>query len=457
MSPSRCKITRPLCRLLVGSVALTLLVAFSPALHAQQWYNQRSVGGISVDVNGILDNATLDHLGLLARRRAEALEDVPGALGELAEVRKISLRRLEAAIEEATRNGKELPDEIKYLAGLQQIRYVFVYPELNDIVLAGPGEGWKVDKRGNVVGVTTGRPVMLLDDLLVALRTARQAAQGGISCSIDPTAEGLTRLRSHVSRLTTIGNPRATAMGIEQALGPQQISIQGVPATSHFARVLVAADYRMKRLAMNFEPSPVPGLPSFLTMMTASGSGMSNMLPRWWLEPNYQPLLRDASGLAFEFRGGSVKAMTEEDFLTAAGQRQHTGKANPVAQKWADNMTAKYDELAVADPIFGQLRNCMELAVVAALIVKERLPQKAGYSMPTLLDPAEVKVDEYFAPKQVDSQASVLKKGRNWIISASGGVMLNSWGIADKLEPGDAPAKVRAEGAPRAQSGWWWN
>ncbi|HUT09634.1 MAG TPA: hypothetical protein VMY42_03995, partial [Thermoguttaceae bacterium] len=81
----------------------------------------------------------------------------------------------------------------------------------------------------------------------------------------------------------------------------------------------------------------------------------------------------------------------------------------------------------------------------------------AGYSMPTLLDPADVEVEEYFAPTQVDSQASVLKKGRNWVISASGGVMLNSWGIADKLEPSDAPAKVRTDGAPGAQSGWWWN
>jgi len=63
-------------------------------------------------------------------------------------------------------------------------------------------------------------------------------------------------------------------------------------------------------------------------------------------------------------RGAAVKAMTEEDYLTASGAREHTGKANPAAQHWADLMTAKYDELSVADPIFGQLRNCMELAVV---------------------------------------------------------------------------------------------
>ena len=90
-------------------------------------------------------------------------------------------------VAECAKNNKPIPDAVKYLAGLQRIRYVFVYPEQKDIVLVGPGEGWKVDAKGNVVGVTTGRPVMLLDDLLVALRTAQAAAQGGITCSIDPT------------------------------------------------------------------------------------------------------------------------------------------------------------------------------------------------------------------------------------------------------------------------------
>jgi hypothetical protein len=183
---------------------------------------------------------------------------------------------------------------------------------------------------------------------------------------------------------------------------------------------------------------------------------MGNMLPRWWLEPDYQPLLRSPDGLAWELRGGTVKTMTEEDFLTAAGNRQHTGRANPMAQRWADLMTEKFDELAVADPIFGQMRNCMELAVVGALIVKEQLTDRAGYSMPTLLDPTDVAIEEFAAPTQVASRASVMKKGRNWVISASGGVMLNSWAVADKVEQSDAPASARAAAAAKANH-WWWN
>ena len=111
-------------------------------------------------------------------------------------------------------------------------------------------------------------------------------------------------------------------------------------------------------------------------------------------------------------------------------------------------MTEKYPELAVADPIFGQLQNCMELAVVGALVVKERLAEKAGYSMPTLLESPAVKPEVFNAPKQVESKASVLKKGRNWVISASGGVAINSWAMADKAQRSDAVDAVRAKAAP---------
>jgi len=445
-------------RAVVAVIALIMFVVFCPALYAQNdnW-NTRAVGGISVDASGVLDNATLDDTGSLSRFRARLLQAVPDDLNRMADLRKVSLKGLEAAIRDCIENKKNLPDEINYLAGLQQIHYVFVYPEQNDIVLVGPGEGWKVDAQGNVVGVTTGRPVIILDDLLVALRSARAAARIEISCSIDPTSQGLTRLRGHVSKLRTIGNPQRTATGIENALGPQQITVTGVPETSHFARVMVAADYRMKRLAMNFESAPIRGLPSFLHMMKATGSGMRNMLPRWWLAPQYEPLLRDADGLAWELRGAAVKAMTEEDFLTTSGARQHTGRTNPVAQKWADNMTEKYDELAVADPIFGQLRNCMELAIVAALIVKENLTAKAGYSMPTLMGPENLNVVRFPSPKQVDSKASVLRKGRKWLISASGGVKVNSWAIADKVEQSDSLAPVRSKAAAKKGTSWWWN
>lgn len=430
----------------IGSVALGQTVTTS---------TNRAVGGVSIDTDGLLSSARMDDLGSLGKLRSQSLEKIPGDLNAAADMRKISLRRLEAALEDCAKNNKPIPDAIKYLGGLQRIQYIFVYPEQKDIVLVGSGEGWKVDAKGNVVGVNTGRPVMLLDDLLVALRTARAAANGGITCSIDPSKDGMARMQQQLPALTKSGDPQAVAGGIESALGMQQISVTGVPATSHFARVLVAADYRMKRIAMNFEPSPVRGLKSYLEMVKPGARAVVS--PRFWLEPKYEALLRDGDGLAYELRNSSVKAMTEEDFIAASGSVEHSGKAGVAAQRWADLMTEKYAQLAVADPIFGQLQNCMDLAVVGALVVKEGLAEKAGYSMPTLLESPDAAPEVLNAPKQVESKASVLKKGKNWVISASGGVAINSWMLADKVQSSDAVAPVRAKAVPSDSTAWCWN
>ena len=447
-------------RLAAAFIVVVLAAMTGPSAHAQD--NQgfittgNQVGGVLVDTDGILRNAAMDNQGRLTAIRDLALEAVPGELGRQSNLRKVSLRRLEEAIRQHVEGGQELPESILFLAGLQQIRYVLVYPEQNDIVLAGPAEGWQLNPRGAVVGKTSGQPVLVLDDLLVSLRTTAAPTRSVISCSIDPTPEGLQRLQAHARKLRTIGNPQATAMGIEQQLGPQKITVSGVPQTSHFARVMVAADYRMKRVSMGLEPSPVQGLSSFLDIMRASGQGMSNMLPRWWLAPDYQPLLRDADGLTWELQGGSVKAMAENDFLAADGTRQQGGKADPVSQRWADMMTQRYADLSKADPVFGQLRNCMDLAVVSALIVKERLAEKAGCELPMLAGSGGVPAAELNAPKHVDSKASLVHKGRKWMIAA-GGVSINPWAMVDEVQQSDQVAEIRSKVAAGETTSWWWD
>lgn len=438
--------------------ALSLSVAIPSAAWAFGYFRQ-SVGGIFIDPRGVVSNAKKDQLGELRALRLEEFAPADGELNQPAELRKISLRLLDETISKCLQEDKPLPDEVKYLAGLQRIEYIFVYPEQNDIVLGGYGEGWQVDQRGNLVGVNTGRPVLLLDDLLVALRTARQAARGGITCSIDPTKEGLARLQAATPKLALLGpNPKLVAEKIEQELGPQTVSFRGVPPFSHFARVLLAADFRMKRLAMAFEPSPVRGLPSYLHLLKGnSTAALQNLLPRWWLTTNYEPLLTDGEGLAWRLRGPGVKAMTEDDFVDAQGNRHRTGKASPQAQKWADAMTERYDELSVKEPIFGELRNCMDLAVVSALILQERLTDKAGLSLSSLLDGDALPSDEYMTPKQIDTQASFIETRSNYIISASGGVAIHSWGVLEEQQTSDGLKPVRQSAAASREKSWWWN
>jgi hypothetical protein len=417
-----------------------------------QFFRGGAVGGVKVDVDGVLSNPQVSELKELRQAWQAGLQDVPEDLQQPADLRFVSLKRLEAEAARAQQAGEPIPDAVRFMAGLTRVKYVLVYPEQNDVVIAGPAEGWRVDALGNVVGAASGQPVLLLDDLMAALRVAEQANVSGISCSIDPTPEGLQRLAQISGSLSANQGARNAANRMAEAVGLQKITVTGVPDTSHFARTLVAADFRMKRLGMGFERAAVDGVPSYLDMLSGR-SKQSNMMPRWWLAPNYEPIRRDADGLAWELRGTGVKCLTEEGMVEADGSIQHLGKSSSVAQKWADNFTGKFEELAREDSTFGQLRNVMDLSVVAALLAKENLTQFAGLEMPQLT--GGVALEQYPAPRSVASQASLVKKGRNWIVSVSGGVQIFPWQVADRTEVASDLASVRPE-REAADAGWYW-
>ncbi len=321
-------------------IALLTVAAVFGALASgsqAQFFRSGAVGGVKIDVDGVLTNPEVGELKELQAAWQKGLEEVPADLEAWTDLRFVSLRQLESKIAEATAAGKPIPDAVRFLAGLQRVKYVLVYPEKQDIVLAGPAEGWRIDTMGSVVGATSGRPVLTLDDLMVALRVAESSNRSGISCSIDPTPEGLQRVQQlppppRVTRGSQVVALRGRQIE-EAARAADGSPITGVPETSHFARVIVAADFRMKRLAMDFERAPVDGMPSFLDMAKGSRGGLHNSMPRWWLAPMYDPLRRDAEGLAWELRGQGVRCLTEQAFLSDAGQRQDTGRSRSDSEK----------------------------------------------------------------------------------------------------------------------------
>lgn len=419
-----------------------------------------AVGGVLIDAQGAVAPADAGQSQALREARLAALADLGESPTAGSELRKISLRGLVAALLEQQRKGQPPTSEMQHLAGLVRIEQVFVYPEHHDIVLAGPAEPWQVDEAGNVVGQTSRLPTLQLDDLIVALRAAKaQPATGElISCSIDPTAEGLVRLGRLMKRqggsLT-----EAKLAGFEDALGPQQITLTGVPQGSRFARVLVAADFTMKRLGMDFEPAPIDGLPSYLDLLKRGrASSPRGTAPRWWLAPRYEPIARDDEGLAWQLGQTSVQTLTEEGFVGRGGAivAAKAAKDSP-SQKWAEAMTTGFDKLAIELPIFAELRSCMELAVVGALFANQDLPARAGCDLGLLYDERRLAVAEYHVPKTIDSQASLVRSGRESIVSVSGGVEIDSWEVLKRPETRPELSDSRKQLAVAKPAHWWWD
>lgn len=418
------------------------------------------VGGVKIDTDGVLTNAPVKLDANVRRELERGLSEVDRDMQRSTKMRMISLRGLEQAITQAKDEGKPLSREVIYMAGLQRIEYIVLSPEENDIILAGPADGIKVTENGDVVGATTGTPVLRLEDFLVAMRSTENARTGtGISVSIDPTENGIKQLQGLFSRLRRANQPFNPAMqaNVEQAMGDQMITLTGVPTDSRFSQVLVAADYKMKRLSMGLEQAPISNFPSFMEIAQRANAKKVVAAPRFWMECHYEPVAKSADGNIWQIRGQGVKTLTEESRFDRNGKKSQTGKQNRFAKQWADSMTERFDELAKAEPAFRELRNLMDLSVVAAILEREQLTQKMELDIPAIRGLTNAAITpSRSVPKTVPAQCSFVKIAQSWLVSASGGVQLDPWGVAGKTESADM-GQLAQTALQRTRNAWWWN
>lgn len=445
---------------MVTGIAFCATLAGLSAIAGFGFNNGNQVGGISIDAQGVVRTSTAIERSELLDALRKQVAAVPDAMKESDGLRKVSLRKLQEAVAHAVETGSDIPDDVAYLGGIQRIEYVLVYPDKQDIVLAGKAEPWKVGDNGEVVGQISGKPVLHLDDLLVAFRTVEAARNEAMSCSIDPTPEGIENLKKFLGSITLSPNANAAALepAMQKAFGPQMIRLSGIPETSHLARVMVSADYHMKRIAMNIDPSPVNGLSSYLQLVARNGARAGAIQSRWWLACDYDAIRKSEDGLAYQLTGRGIKAMTEEEVVGNDGSREQTGKSNKLAQKWADSFTENYDDLSVANPVFGNLRNIVDFCVIAALIENNNLSEVASCDISVLKGAkGGVEVAHMPIPKTIDPHCSFIKGAAGWVVSASGGVQVDSWTVVEKQVVDSKLNGIREENVAKVGQPWWWN
>jgi Protein of unknown function (DUF1598) len=427
--------------------------------------NNFNQSGVVVDAAGVLRaKAFPDPSGQLTRERiAAAKTELDPKVTASSKLRKISLNRLEAAIRQ--RQGV-LSDEMRSLAGLQRIRYVFYYPDTKDIVLAGPAEGWFTNVSGHIVGINTGRPVVQLQDLVVGLRSFPPKGKSAslIGCSIDPTPEGLAAMQQFLRSTGSVLNPAQTSaasiiQGLKTSLGMHTISVNGVSPKTRFAQVMVEADYRMKLIGIGLERPPVR-LISYVDRATA-GDISRNALQRWFFTPDYQCVRVSGDSLAMELVGDGVKLVGENELISSTGQRQVSG-VNKASQAFVNGFTKVYPELADRAAVYADLRNLIDIAIASAYIQQQEYYAKAGWKMEFFGDESAFPVETYDIPKTVESTVNAVFKNNKLLTPIGGGVQIQPTKAleADQLlsdEKGKV-AKLREEttiNLPKGQ--WWWD
>src|SRR5262249_30997194 len=147
---------------------------------------------------------------------------------------------------------------------------------------------------------------------------------------------------------------------------------------------------RMKLIGIGLEPAAVPGIPSYFDLLgTPDDARLARGIDtlRWWFALNYDSIVTSPALDAFELRGGRVQVLSENELLTATGQRVHRCQSDAVNAQFARNFTEHYPALAEHDVNFADLATIFDLAVVAGLLRDQNIPQTIGWSMNTFLDP----------------------------------------------------------------------
>ena len=429
--------------------------------------------GVYVDSLGVLkrlaEEPSAAQLGRdepLARVRHDArFSDGKSALASGSKLRKISLPRLERALQVRAAGGWGPDEAMQNMAGIREIQYLFVYPESKELVIAGPAGSWDTDSAGRSVG-NGGQPILQLDDFVVLLRNAF-SNDGQFGCSIDPKTANLAAtqrflaastarpFRSSAERTRWLEKLRST-------VGTQDVEVYGIDARTHVAQTIVAADYHMKLVGMGLEPA-AGGASSYLNLVQLGPhhEPPPMTLLRWWFTLDYDALQANADRTAFALSGRGVKVLSENELLADQGKRVPTGQADEWNQAFASSFTEHYDAFCQKYPVYAELRQVFDTALIAGLLRAEGLLKKADWSAGYFLQKDGYQVATGRAPREVESVVNHrLINGRVVVAGVSGGVMVRTAKFVRRLDDSEQHGLKAAydQGAvPGDGNSWWWD
>jgi hypothetical protein len=224
----------------------------------------------------------------------------------------------------------------------------------------------------------------------------------------------------------------------------------------------VEADYRMKLIGLGLESPPVR-LVAYVDRVTPADGRRGNLL-RWYFLPEYQCVREGNDKLSMELVGDGVKLVGENEFVAASGQRQSgVGmRGSNASQAFVTSFTKRYHELAERSPVYAELRNLIDLSIMAAYIQEQDYYGKAGWKMEFFGSETKFPVEVYDIPKTVETAVNAIWRGNTLMTPIAGGVAIHPTQAleSDNLlsdEKGKV-SKLHAGIKPNLAPGqWWWD
>lgn len=419
--------------------------------------------GVYVDASGTLkeiewptDTDSTNKLKSILVRPPAAGPTEFGDWKEPSSMRFVSLRRL---LNENKFSQTETAETIDCLAGLSQIRYVFL--EQDDIILAGPvggielHEGWYRDQK-------SGRTALRSDFFITALASA--LANEPFGCTIDPTRKGL-RHAAHIAAMVKSNNIPIGAAPEEMviALGMQQIEVFGTAGDSPIGYVMVEADRHMKQLALGVHPMP-EGTRNYLDIVeqTIDQGPPQDLLLRLWFTAKPRGVRAGPDRDAFEIAGTPIRLSGQNERAVANGTRGHVTK-DPGTNLFVDEFNQHWSDIRREYPIYSALESIYQAASIAELLGRTAISPQQQELLTSL---AAVDTTSRFimpTPRQVESIAVLHtfrnKRRRHHILVASGGVAVSPEQTLPSSFIGYPSLQKRSPSAsePAVSKRWWWD
>jgi hypothetical protein len=258
-------------------------------------------------------------------------------------------------------------------------------------------------------------------------------------------------------------NPKASAAdivhGMRESLGPQRIRIDGVSPASHFAQVMVEADYRMKLIGIGLEKPPVK-MNTWIEL-TSAGGVAANALQRWYFVPDYQCIRVSEDDLAIELVGRGVKLVGADEAVLPDGRRMTADRSDRSSKTFTETFTRKYPDIAARNPVYAQLRTLIDLAVVAAFLQEHDAYGRTQWDAAALRDEQICAVERFQAPTVVEPAINAVWRGSRLLTPIGGGVTLQPRMALDSpnllMDEKGTVAAARGEKLSVPAGRWWWD
>lgn len=392
-------------------------------------------------------------------RRAEA----PGATAATAQVRAVSLKLLQEKLKACQPQGS-CPDELLLLGGIKRLSGVVADQASRDLILLGEAD--------------EDSPPLHLEDFVLALRNAWLSyapLEGGVyqysypGCSIDPNPQVIQRLQAVGHKV--FGAP-SDEKGMERTLSewgsvcesPQAVRVIGIPFDTHFAQVMVQADYDMKLLADGSDALDTPGFQSVADMEVERARGEllggqkftipPPVLNRFWLFPG-ENVYEEGQGVVL-IKSCPIRLLTEQMHTNGGRSLVGSGSADSRAQVFAESFTALYPQVAQRRPVYAELENLFRFVALAQVIRHKSQDAWGGFDLSYLLEGypvARAPVEHYLKGrhsfkelKQREESPSGYRELHLWFPSC-GGVDISIKVDGGSFKPGVGEDLARIEAA----------